>query len=408
MRRRPVLRRVVLVATVAVIGVIVTGALAGCGLVRTLPPQAAPGSPAASGANMNPEVASEEIGTRQVPIAGKVEPPLVGAYQGVFVPPAPFDMTFIDAYEKVAGKPASIVMWYQPWARNNRSEPDAAACLAIMRRGAVPLITWEPWDPGYDANFLVDPSNQPQFRLSEITAGYYDGYIRSWAQQLKRLGGPVMLRPMHEMNGTWYPWGGTVNTNTSARYVQAWRRMHDIFDSEGANNVTWVWSINRDSVPDTPQNAFSAYYPGDAYVDWTSISGFNWGTTDPTKGGWRSYTRQLAAPLAYLQTLPKPICLSEIGTVEQGGDKAAWITDAYSRIAENPRIKAIVYFDALEKRPTNTQDWRVDTSQASLAAYQTAIASPYYPSTPPKVLSDWAAHLTTSDWTYLGALIPRY
>ena len=314
----------------------------------------------------------------------------------------------MERFNRLVGRNSSIVMWYQPWSPNNRLAFDAGACLAVMRRGAVPMITWEPWDSGADANQLKDPANQPQYRLSEINAGYFDGYLREWARDIKHLGGPIMLRPMHEMNGRWYPWAGTVNGNTPEEYVKAWRRMHDIFEQEGATNVTWVWSINGESVPATPRNVYSAYYPGDAYVDWTGISSFNWGTTDPANGGWRTWDELYKAPLAYLSTLPKPICISEIGSVEQGGDKAAWIADAYERIRAHSQIAAVIYYESLEERPNDTQDWRVTSSAESLAAYRAAANSPYFVTTPPRALVDWAAGSSSTDWTYLGSLNPRY
>jgi len=392
----------------ALTGAVLVLALSGCGVVRTVPPSAAPGSPASSGPEAAPFVASEEDSTQTVPVAGKVEPDPSGAYLGVYTPPAPFTLNALDKYEMSSGRSVSIVMWYQPWAPNNRLEFDAAACLAIMRRGAVPMITWEPWDPGDDANMVVDPSNQPKYSLAEIESGYFDDYIRDWARQIKRLGGPVMLRPLHEMNGTWYPWGGTVNGNTPAQYLAAWRRIHTIFETEGATNVTWVWSVNASSQPSTPENSYAAYYPGDEFVDWTAISGFNWGTADPKKSGWVTWRREYAAPLAYLATLPKPICLSEMGCVEQGGDKAAWLVDAYAQIARNPQIGAVVYFDSLEKRPADTEDWRIASTPESLRAFQSAIDSPHFVSTPPAALSDWASKLEGADWTYLGGLIPMY
>jgi hypothetical protein len=383
-------------------------ALAGCGVVRTNAPAALPGSPASQGATSTPYVASEEWGSHQVPVAGRVEPAPKGAYLGVYAPPSPFNLDAIDAYTKLSGRHVSIVMWYQPWALTRRQIFDPAACLAIMRRGAVPMITWEPWDPGNDANALKDPANQPSFNLKAIAGGDFDAYIRDWARAIKHLGGPVMLRPMHEMNGTWYPWGGTVNGNTPATYVKAWRRIHAIFQAEGATNVTWVWSINGESVPNTLQNSYASYYPGDSYVDWTAISGFNWGTTDQANLGWKTFDQLYSTPLAYLTTLPKPICVAEMASVEKGGDKAAWLADTYAKIALREQIKAVVYYDSLEKRPRDTEDWQITSSPASLEAYRTAISAPYYVSTPPAALSDWANQLTGADWTYLSSLIPAY
>jgi len=342
-----------------------------------------------------------------LPLAGKVLPPEEGAYLGVYSPPAPFTLSRVDSFEQMVGKDVSIVMWYQPWATNNRARFDSSACLEIMRRGKVPLITWEPWDPGSDANLVKNPSAQRKYRLKAITSGRYDAYIRQWAIDIRTLGGPVMLRPMHEMNGNWYPWCGTVNGNTPAEFVKAWRHIHDIFEEEGATNVTWVWSINHVSVPDNKKNAYAAYYPGDEYVDWTSISGFNWGTTS-NYSSWQSFTYRYESPLKYLKKVKKPIIISEFASVEEGGRKSAWIKDAYKRIRALSKVRGVVYYDSIERSKTSTQDWRVNSSKTSLAAFKVAIASDYFYSGAPEALSTWASSLDEDDWRYLASLKPIY
>jgi cellulose synthase (UDP-forming) len=371
----------------------------GCSYLRGSAPSNAPPS---QGGSAVP--ATETVPT--LPLAGKIEPLAHGAYLGVYVPPAPFDPTAIDTFEKNVGRQAAIVMWYQPWAATNRSGFDTATVVAVMRRGKVPMITWEPWDPGSDANKVVNPGKQPAYRLARINAGEFDGYIRGWARAIRGLGGPVMLRPMHEMNGNWYPWSGTTNGNSPAQYVAAWRRLHDIFEQEGATNVTWVWSINHESVPSGPKNAYAAYYPGDAYVDWTAISGFNWGTSS-SYSSWGTYSHWYSTPLAYLRTLRKPICIAEFGCVEQGGDKAVWLADAYKRVAADPAIDAIIYFDAVE-HDSGTQDWRVDSSAKSLAAFRAAIAPVYFDAAPPDVLPKWVGSLDARQQQYLTSFDPLY
>jgi beta-mannanase len=342
-----------------------------------------------------------------LPTAGKLQPPESGAYLGVYVPPAPFNPAALDQFESRAGKGVSIVMWYQPWATNNRYQFDSAACIAIMRRGKIPMITWEPWDPGTNANVLRTPAVQPQFRLAVINSGKFDGYIRTWARAIRALGGPVMLRPMHEMNGNWYPWCGVSNGNSPAEFVAAWRRIHDIFQQEGAANVTWVWSINDESRPPIAQNGFAAYYPGDQYVDWTAISGFNWGTSIPGTS-WLPFSYWYDKPLTYLRTLRKPICIAEFGSVEVGGSKAAWLTDAYAKIAADPSVKAVVYYDANDVGGVNAQSWRVDTSAASLSAFKRAIAAPHFIAGAPPALATWANSLSVPMTEQLSAYEPVY
>ena len=214
-----------------------------------------------------------------------------------------------------------------------------------------------------------------------------------------------MLRPMHEMNGDWYPWCGTVNGNTPAEYVAAWRHIHDIFEAQGATNVTWVWSVNHQSYPETARNAYSAYYPGDRYVDWTAVSGFNWGTSGDATS-WHTFRYWYDRPLAYLHTLRKPICLAEFGSVEEGGDKAAWFRDTFSYVSKDPHVKALIYYNAKDVSQTSTQDWRIDTSARSLAAFRASITSRYFVGGPPAALLTWTSTLSAADRQRLAS-VPR-
>jgi beta-mannanase len=167
---------------------------------------------------------------------------------------------------------------------------------------------------------------------------------------------------MHEMNGDWYPWGGTVNGNSAKDYVRAWRRMHDIFSRVGATNVRWVWSPHADDVPGTKANAFERYYPGSAYVDVLALDGYNWGSSPGSFGGWRSFDQIFVAPYARLARLgPQPIWIAETASDTVGGDKAAWIGDMFDFAAKRPRLRAIVWFDVLKER-----DWRATSPAAAV------------------------------------------
>lgn len=387
------------------VAVVAVSLASGCGPVADAPPRINGVTPPP----VTPPPTSPDIPVPvpvTIPKAGKVPAPARGLYLGAYSPPAPFQPSRVNAFQRSVGKSISILMWYQPWAADSRSRVDTGAIIAIMRRGKVPMISWEPWDPGRSARTVVDPGNQPVYRLARINSGAYDHYIREWAQSLAAIGGPIMLRPMHEMNGRWYPWSGTTNGNSPAQFIAAWRRLHRIFEEEGATNVTWVWSVNHESIPAIPGNAYAAYYPGEAYVDWTAISGFN-GATSSRSTLWRLFGPRFQRPLAYLRTLKHPICIAEIASLGPGLDKAAWITDAFATLRKTPEVKAIVYFDSDETR-TFPENWRVDSSKESLAAFRRAAANPYFIGTPPPILSEWAASLSAREWEYLLAFDPLY
>jgi hypothetical protein len=57
----------------------------------------------------------------------------------------------------------------------------------------------------------------------------------------------------------------------------------------------------------------------------------------------------------------KPVILDEVGTVDEGGSKAAWITSGYNEVFRRwPTVKAIVYFDVnMTARNKSHPDWRL-------------------------------------------------
>ncbi len=284
---------------------------------------------------------------------------------GAYISGVPWEPAKIDEFSSMVGTLPSVVMWYQDWDHGGIKEFDPQKMDAVSSRGAMPMVTWEPW------NYLGG-TNQPNYSLQSITAGKYDDHIRHWARNAAAWGKPFYLRFAHEMNGNWNSWSPGVNGNTASQYVSAWRRVHEIFGQEGATNVRWVWSPNVESDDSVP---FSEVYPGDAYVDWIGIDGYNWGTTQ----SWSSWTG-LAAVIGpsydkLVDMTHKPMMIAETASTELGGDKAAWIRQGFFDEVPSrfPRVRAIIWFH--ENKET---DWRVDSSPASLVAYSEVAASSSY------------------------------
>ena len=91
-----------------------------------------------------------------------------------------------------------------------------------------------------------DRADRPDLRLvPRIAAGVYDGYLRSYADSVRDFGHPVIIGFGHEMNAPWYSWGyGHV---PPATFVAAWRHVVTLFRGQGADNVTWLWTIQADT-----------------------------------------------------------------------------------------------------------------------------------------------------------------
>jgi hypothetical protein len=166
-----------------------------------------------------------------------------------------------------------------------------------------------------------------------------------------------------------------VNGNQPGDYVKAWRHVHDIFVANGATNVTWVWSPNVEYSNTTP---LAELYPGDQYVDWIGMDGYNWGLVQ-NASKWQSFSKVFGQTYHDVgQIAPtKPIMVAEMSSTELGGSKANWITDAFTtQIPQNfPNIKAFIWFNRNKET-----DWRIESSASSQQAFAQAIASTYYAS----------------------------
>jgi hypothetical protein len=229
---------------------------------------------------------------------------------------------------------------------------------------------------------FFDPAlgaNQPKYRLKTITNGDHDNDIIRWAKQVKSFNDTVYIMPMSEMNGNWLPWGGTVNGNSPGDYIPAWRHLHDKFSSVGAVNVKWIWAPNAGSVPNTAPNDPIRYYPGDKYVDYIGVNGYNFG---PPGDSWKSFY-DIFMPFykktKLITVTDKPIIIGEAGCAE-GAGKAKWINDMFSDLSTSfPRVQQINWFNINKER-----DWRIESSQSSINAFKTRfVSSNAMPSTPP-------------------------
>lgn len=260
-------------------------------------------------------------------------------------------------FAAVTGVPASIQGWYESWADDTPF--DSARADAARAAGALPMLTWEPWVPNGDVN-------QPDYALGRIAEGDHDAYITAFAQQVHSWGGVLALRFAHELDAPTYPWGAGVNGNTAAQAVAAWRHVHDLFAAAGAD-VIWVWCVN---VHGSGTAAYAPLYPGDDDVDWIALDGYNGGTALPW-GGWRTPDQVFGASLDDLRALSdKPAVITEVGSAEDGGDKADWIHDLFTFVKDR-RLRALVWFDVAKEA-----DWRINSSPASIAAFRAEAAAP--------------------------------
>lgn len=251
----------------------------------------------------------------------------------------------LEKFEALVGKKADIQSFFVGW---NYSFPTAIA-NNLKGSNRTLLLFWE----------------QYGVTLDSIDEGKSDAYIKNFAAAAKAYGGPVILAPLHEMNGNWDPWGGYNSSNkqinSPQKIISVWRRIHAAF--KDVPNVKFAWDVNNVSVPDIPSNAIGVYYPGNEYVDYVGVDGFNFGSP------WQSPAQVFDSAIKQLAVYKKPIYIFSTAAIADSR-KAAWIKDFGAQIKKY-NLAGWVWFHQ------NGADgnWSVNSDAASLQAFKTILSS---------------------------------
>jgi Glycosyl hydrolase family 26 len=279
----------------------------------------------------------------------------------------------IGQFEALTGRNIDIVSVPMPWAGSPGFISFNGSVLqwatAVSSDGALPMVSWEPerWNgaaspaPGACPNQLTtEPESAPAI-----------AFLHRYAREVAAFGKPILLRPMHEMNMAGWVWSVGHNPDcgdiSAADFITAWRRIVSIFRAEGARNAKFVWCVNWSSFGTLP-GPVTVTYPGDAYVDYAAIDGYNFGGRD-----WHSFDEIFRVPYAQIVARTRrPILIAEWASAETGGSKAAWIRSAFASIKANhyPQLAGLVWFnETIAGQPP----WVVDSSPAAARAYRAAV-----------------------------------
>ena len=100
----------------------------------------------------------------------------------------------------------------------------------------------------------------------------WEKYMDTAAGYLKQLQDahiPVLWRPMHENNGSFFWWGGRPGMGGTAQlYREVYARMVYVHHLD---NLIWVWNQNGPA----PLGEFFKYFPGQQYVDVVSYDNYS-------------------------------------------------------------------------------------------------------------------------------------
>ncbi len=256
----------------------------------------------------------------------------------------------------------------------------------IAAEGAIPMISWMP----------IDSNRRDDNLLPEIIAGDWDQYIDDWADGLvtwvernrrTETHPRILLRFAHEFNGNWYSYSGR-----PGQFKRAWRRIHRRFERRGANQyVDWIWCANNVSV-DRHQD-ITRYYPGDRFVDWTAIDGYNWGS-NYAWSHWKSFGEIFSGTYhTLIENYPdKPIMIAETGSTEPADlpdpnrgqfgddsdsiyDKGQWLSEMMLSLQHDfPAIRALTLFNVNKEL-----GWSLTESHnTGLVEFNRALAGDYF------------------------------
>jgi mannan endo-1,4-beta-mannosidase len=268
--------------------------------------------------------------------------PRLTSYLGVYETGPPFTYQPVTQFARAAGKQPNLVGYYSGWGVPfSRSFAETA-----RRHGAVTVVQLDPTDVS----------------IPKIAGGGYDGYLRAFATSVRDFGHPVVIGFGHEMNADWYSWGyGHV---PAATFVAAWRHVVSLFRSRGADNVTWLWTINQGLSSTGPA---ASWWPGARYVSWVGIDGYYYRPSS-------TFATVFGQTIAQVREFTrKPVLLSEAGVGPRAGQYAK-IRDLFAGMRRYQTL-GLVWFDIAQHDGIYHQDWRIEDHPAAVAAFRLGASS---------------------------------
>jgi glycosyl hydrolase family 26 len=268
-------------------------------------------------------------------------PPMPASYLGVYETGAPPDYEPIADFAQSVGRQPNLAGYYSGWV-----EPFATAFADRMHRHG--LIPYVQIDPTYAS-------------VSAIAAGDYDTYLRSYAESVRDFGHAVVIGFGHEMNAPWYSWGyGHV---PPATFVAAWRHIVTLFRGQGADNVTWLWTVNQDRPGTGP---IASWWPGAQYVTWVGIDGYYFRPSD-------TFGKVFGQTIDQVRALTgKPVLLSETAVGPAAGQFVK-IGNLFAGMHQYKTL-GLVWFDETQTGGIDHQNWRIEGDPVAQAAFRLGIA----------------------------------
>jgi mannan endo-1,4-beta-mannosidase len=263
----------------------------------------------------------------------------VSSYLGVYEPGVPSSFRPVRAFAQATRTRPRVVLYYSAWG----SPFQAAFAHAAYQAHAITLIQLMPTSPGVS--------------LAAIVSGKYDHYLDAFAQAVRSFRHGIIIGFAPEMNGNWWPYG--YGNAAPATWVAAWRHIVDIFRANGADNVTWLWTVNKIFRGSGP---LTQYWPGKKYVTWVGIDAY----FVPSE---HQFGKVIAPTLAAVRRITSdPVIISETGIAPKAG-RVRTLRQLFAGVRADGLL-GFVYFDANQANAADYQyRWRLEDSPAAVAEY---------------------------------------
>jgi mannan endo-1,4-beta-mannosidase len=268
-------------------------------------------------------------------------PPSPASYLGVYEDGAPPSYQPVADFASAAGKPPNVAGYFSGWA-----QPFAASFAGqLHRHGVIPFVQIDP-------TFASVPA---------IAAGAYDGYLRSYANSVRDFRHAVVIGFGHEMNAPTYMWGyGHVPAPT---FVAAWRHIVTLFRGQGADNVTWLWTINADRRGSGP---VADWWPGARYVTWVGIDGYYYRPSDTFATVFGHTIDQVR------EFTSRPVLLAETAVGPAAGQFVK-ISNLFAGM-KTYKTLGLVWFDKAQHQGIFHQDWRLEGNAVAESVFQLGVS----------------------------------
>jgi hypothetical protein len=283
------------------------------------------------------------------PAARATLAPRLAAYLGAFEPGAPPDYAPVQSFTKVAGRPPNLIGYYSGWA-----EPfDMTFASTLRQHGIIPFVQIDPTDAS----------------VSAIARGSYDQYLRSYADSVRNFSDAVVIGFGHEMNAPWYSWG--YKHVPPATFIAAWQHLVTLFRQQGADNVTWLWTLEADGPSTGP---VADWWPGAKYVTWVGVDGYYYRPTDKFATVFGTTIDQVR------KFTSDPVLLSESAVGPEAGQFAK-IQDLFNGMSTYNTL-GLVWFDKKQSGSLYRQNWRLEGNTLAEQSFQLGVKNELAPVTP--------------------------